>query len=150
MRLFKKNRNFLKEIFNTEEIPYYEYVKKYRGSWNCFNWNEVAREYARKTYGSIHIGCSTIQMGDRPSRELVLTSRPERNSERQSDEKVFYYYEAAAICENGNIYSVFWTKINPEAENEAEACDWETYYVADVHLDLYTDVLEKLALEDLN
>jgi hypothetical protein len=39
------------------------------------------------------------------------------------------YYKALAIDGDGNQVTICWDVINPETENEDEACDWTTFEV---------------------
>lgn len=136
MRLYENQKNDLKEIFNKNGMDYAKYSNTYWESYNLNTWKEFYRLYDRYAYGSIKIG-------HRSHKDLVFKSRPERKSLQHSG-KTILYYEANATCENDERYSVYWTKINLEAENEADACDWETYYVAYDLLDCHYDFIKEL------
>lgn len=40
------------------------------------------------------------------------------------------YYRAQAIDDDGNEYFVNWEIIDPYADNEEDACDWNVYEVS--------------------
>lgn len=139
MRLFKNKKNDLKEILKKEELTYEEYSRKCREIRGCIDYCDPL-DYERDIYGSVQVGYRRIK-------EIFLLSRPEKNFEYRSGKKITWY-EAKAVCGKHGIYNIYWTKINPEAENEGDACDWETYYVAIYDMHLYRDILEKLSRAD--
>jgi hypothetical protein len=39
------------------------------------------------------------------------------------------HYEAMATDDEGNFYKIRWEIINPQAEDESESCDWDTFTI---------------------
>lgn len=53
---------------------------------------------------------------------LVEQAQP---AHRHHYDTVEYYYWARGIDQNGDEYIVEWDVINPDAEQQDEACDWD-------------------------
>lgn len=56
------------------------------------------------------------------------------------------WYEAHAEDDNGNEYRVIWEIVNPDTEDESDACDWlDPWAILDEH---YNNVMDNVSIAD--